>query len=153
MVFLVVFDAGNLVWQPLSVVDLQPGPHIRLFWPASISWLSAWVERRWFYSKYDFSFRIFISGFFLREGEWIEKTTGWNQTFISALLAQFQHVGLPFNWTVTKASSHIKSYYLMRLLEILAQSSVPAKQCNYNASSNPKLSILCKLSRRSYTIL
>ena len=41
----------------------------------------------------------------------------------------------------------------MRLLEILAQSSVPAKQCNYNASSNPKLSILCKLSRRNSNIL
>ena len=46
MASLTVFSARNLVWQPLSVVGFKPDSHIRLFWPASICWLSTWDGRR-----------------------------------------------------------------------------------------------------------
>ena len=62
-----------------------------------------------FFYKIWFLLRDFYLVFFGGEEEWIEKATGWNQTFITALTAQFQQVfnGLPINWTVDSYKSFI----------------------------------------------
>ena len=143
---------------PVSVVDLRLA-HIfayfdrRPFLDYQLGWSGSDFFKIWFLLQ-DFYF-----GVFGREGKWIGKATGSNKTFITALLAQFwclmclMDCPLTEQWTVTKASTQIKLRAQSDINCNFSTNIASAKQCNYNASFNPNLNILCKLSRRNSNIL
>ena len=110
-----MFSAGNLVWQPLSVVDL----HLALIFVyfdrrPFLDYQLGWSGNDFFQNMIPPSVFLFPC-FFERK----EMAAGSNKTFISALLAQFWYLmclmdcPLTEQWTVTKASTQIKPYYLI----------------------------------------